>query len=72
MMKEIKEDMKKFIREHKSLIYWTVGLILLDRFYFNGAFEKKLKEMMQRLVSLVEKKFDSVVPAVGASDEKRS
>lgn len=68
MLKEVKEDLKKFARDHKSLIYWTLGLIILDRIYFEGLFEKKLSEIAHRFVGIIEAKLDKI----GAPNEKTS
>lgn len=69
MFKEVKNDLKAFMREHKSMIYWIVSLVILDRIYFKGAFEKKLAEMAHRFVALLETKIDKI--AAGATDAKR-
>lgn len=58
MFSEAAGDLKKFIKEHKSLIYWVLVLLIVDHFFFKGAFKEKLTSMMHKLVGKVESKLD--------------
>lgn len=60
MLQEVKNDMKNMVKEHKSIIYWTVMLYLVDRFIFEGRFKAKLQEIVQRLIGKVESELDRV------------
>lgn len=62
MITEVAKDAKAFIKEHKSAIYWTVMLLIIDHFFFHGAFKEKLKATMQKLVGKVESKVASIEP----------
>ena len=59
MLTEVRQDMVKFVREHKSVIYWVAVLLIADHFLFQGAFKEKLKNIMNNLVSKVETKLNS-------------
>lgn len=56
MFSEVAQDMKVFVKEHKSLIYWVAVLFIFDHFFFQGAFKSKLKNIMDNLVGKVESK----------------
>lgn len=58
MLTEIAGDMKKFVKDHKSVIYWVAVLLLVDHVFFQGAFKEKLKTMMGKLVGRVEEKLN--------------
>lgn len=67
MLKEVKNDLTVFVREHKSIIYWGILLFVLDRVYFNGAFRKKLTELANRFMAIAEDKIDQI----GKSNEAK-
>lgn len=58
MFKELRNDMQAFIREHKSIIYWTLILYVVDHYCFDGALKGRLQNMIQRLVGKIETKLD--------------
>jgi hypothetical protein len=58
MVTEVAQDLKKFIREHKSTIYIIAMLLIVDHFMFNGAMKEKLKSLVQNLVGKVEAKLN--------------
>lgn len=58
MIKEIREDFRVFMREHKSMIYWGLILYVVDHYYFEGAFKERLKQMAHNLIGKVEKKIE--------------
>ena len=60
MITEVATDMKKFIREHKSTIYWIMMLLIIDHFFFHGAFKDKLKASMEKFVGKVETKIHEI------------
>lgn len=66
MIKELKDDMKKFMREHKTVVYWTIGLILIDRIYFESHFQEKLLKIAKRMIDKLEHRLDQI----GAPNEK--
>lgn len=61
MLKEVSNDVKLFIREHKSMIYWILVLLTIDHFFFHGSFKEKLKEIMNKLVGKVEDKVHGAI-----------
>lgn len=66
MLKTIGSDMKSFIAEHKSAIYWIAVMFLLDHVLFQGAFRERLHGLMNKLLGKVESQIDgktvSLVP----------
>jgi hypothetical protein len=56
MVTEVMSDTKKFLKDHKSIIYWVAILLVADHVLFNGAFKEKLKNIMSQLVGKVEDK----------------
>lgn len=60
MISEVSKDMKAFIKEHKSAIYWVAILMLCDHFFFHGAFKEKLREMMNKMIGKVEDKIQKI------------
>ena len=58
MVKEVVQDLKSFIKDHKSTIYLIAVLLIVDHFVFNGSMKEKLKSMMQNLVGKVENKLN--------------
>lgn len=56
MLKEVSNDIRNMIRENKSIIYTILFLLILDKFFFNGAFKAKLSDVMHKLVGKVETK----------------
>jgi hypothetical protein len=56
MFKAIACDVKSFILEHRAVIYFIAAALLLDHFFFRGAFKARLQGMADRLVTKVEEK----------------
>jgi hypothetical protein len=56
MFKSIASDVKSFILEHRAVIYFIAAALLLDHFFFRGAFKARLQGMADRLVTKVEEK----------------
>lgn len=54
MFKQVGSDLKGFIVEHKSSIYWIAVLFLVDYFFFNGAFRERLHSLMNKMLGKVE------------------
>lgn len=54
MLKSIGSDLKEFLAEHKSVIYWIAVALLADHVFFNGAFREKLHGLMNKLLGKVE------------------
>lgn len=60
MIKEIREDMRSFMRENKSIIYWMIILYLVDHFCLEGVFKERLQKTIHNLVGKVEKKVEEL------------
>lgn len=58
MLKTIGSDLKAFIAEHKSTIYWIALMFLLDHVLFQGAFRERLHGLMNKLLGKVESQID--------------
>lgn len=56
MFKEITADIKAFILEHRGVIYFVALALILDHFFFRGAFKARLQSMADRIVTKVEEK----------------
>jgi len=69
MFGEFKADIRSFIKEHKSIIYWIVLLYVADKFLFEGKFKVKINEILHRLVGKMDSKLDEI-GAVVKSDAK--
>lgn len=57
---QISNDVKTFIIEHRSIIYFVAAAILIDHFLFKGAFRERLQSVADRLVKRVEDKVSEV------------
>ena len=53
-MKEILNSIKGFIGENKNVIYWTALAFLVDHFFLNGAFRKRLEAVVDSILTKVE------------------
>lgn len=60
MITEVAKDMKAFVKEHKSVIYWIAVLFLIDHFFFEGNFKTKLHDMTNKLIGKVEAKIHKI------------
>lgn len=58
MIEEIRDDIRAFMKEHKSIIYWTLILYVVDHYCFEGALKTRLQKMVHNLVGKVEEKLD--------------
>jgi hypothetical protein len=56
MFKEITTDIKGFILEHRGVIYFIAFALMVDHFFFRGAFKERLQSMADRIVTKVEEK----------------
>lgn len=56
MFKEIATDIKAFILEHRGIIYFIAFALILDHFFFRGAFKARLQSMADKVVTKVEEK----------------
>lgn len=60
MFGEFKNDMQRYFREHKSLIYTLAMLYLADHFLLKGKLKAKLSELANRLLKTAEDKIDQL------------
>ncbi len=56
MFKSIATDVKSFVIEHRSIIYFIAAALLIDHFVFKGAFKTRLQAIAERIVKKVEDK----------------
>lgn len=70
-MKTMIDDIKAFIKEHRSIIYFVLVLLIIDRFLLGGKLTDRIKNMAERLLGVVEKKIDTVAPLSPAVTEPR-
>lgn len=56
MFKEIVADMRSFILEHRSVIYFLAFALMVDHFVFRGAFKARLQGCVDRMITKVEEK----------------
>lgn len=56
MFREITGDVKTFIVEHRSIIYFVAAALIIDHFVFRGAFKARLQAMAEKIVARVEEK----------------
>lgn len=56
MFKEIATDIKAFILEHRGVIYFIAFALIVDHFFFKGAFKARLEQMAEKIVAKVEEK----------------
>ncbi len=70
MLKTVGSDMKAFIAEHKSAIYWIAVMFLLDHILFQGAFRERLHGLMNKLLGKVEAQIDGKAPVALVPEQK--
>jgi hypothetical protein len=58
----IATDVKRFVVEHRSILYFVVIAIIVDHLLFRGVFKARLQAMLESMISKVEEK----VAGVGA------
>jgi hypothetical protein len=56
MFKAVASDVKSFILEHRSTLYFLAFALLIDHFLFQDAFRNRLKAIVDKLVKKVEDK----------------
>jgi len=56
MITEVADDLKSFIRSNKSTIYWVAMLLIIDHFFFKGAFKERLHKTVNGFVEKIESK----------------
>lgn len=54
-MKDIFNDIKGFLKEHRSVIYTVVLIAALDHFFLDGKFRHKLKDLLERALTKAHK-----------------
>lgn len=56
MFTEIATDVKRFVIEHRSVIYFLAFALIVDHLFFKDAFRHRLQAMADKIVSKVEAK----------------
>lgn len=56
MFKTVASDVKSFILEHRSTLYFLAFALLVDHFLFQDAFRNRLKAIADGLIKKVEDK----------------
>lgn len=59
MLKSIGSDLRDFIKENKSVIYWIAVAMVADHVFFKGAFREKLHGLMNKLLGKVEAQIEA-------------
>jgi len=70
MLKTVGSDLKGFIAEHKSVIYWIAVMFLLDHVLFQGTFRERLHGLMNKLLGKVESQIDGKAPVTLVTEQK--
>jgi len=70
MLKTVGSDMKAFIAEHKSAIYWIALMFLADHILFQGAFRERLHGLMNKLLGKVEAQIEGKAPVALVPEQK--
>lgn len=60
MLKEVLSDGREFVKQHRSVIYTLVLLVLADHFFFKGKLRERLQAMAEKLLSKAEEKVQLV------------
>lgn len=60
IMGDMFTDMKKFIQEHRSVMYTVAVVALFDHFLFEGQFREKLKDLVKKFMTKAENSLDKV------------
>lgn len=63
MFKNILNDVRQFIEQHRSVIYWLALAFLVDHFFLNGKFREKLHGLVDKLLNKIEKQVDTTTVA---------
>lgn len=56
--KTMKDDVKNFIIENRTIIYWLAILLILDQWVFDGKFREKLHDLFETLIDRVKRYFE--------------
>lgn len=56
MFKELTGGLKKYVNEHQEMIYTIAIALLIDRFVFGGAFQERIKGIVEGFLSKAESK----------------
>lgn len=54
IMQKLFNDLRAFVSENRNVFYWAALIVLLDHFFFKGAFRDKLSGLMNKLIEKVE------------------
>jgi hypothetical protein len=60
-MNTVVSDIKSFVREHRSIVYSIVIILLVDHFFLDNKLTGRVKGMVEKLLGVVEKKVESVM-----------
>lgn len=60
LMNTVIQDLKTFIREHRTLIYSIVVILLVDHFFLGNKLTARIKGMVEKLLGSVESKVHAV------------
>jgi hypothetical protein len=60
MLKELVQDVRSFVNEHRSTFYMLGVILLVDHFVFNGSFRERLKSLVEKMLMKVEDKINKV------------
>jgi hypothetical protein len=66
-MKQILEDVKGFVKEHRSVIYTVVFVLLVDHFFLDGKLVSRAKGILEKMLSGAEKKIDKITSSENAT-----
>lgn len=58
MFNTIKNTFNQFLEENKMIIVWIAVLILADHFLLKGKYRVELQNIVQKIISKIEKKLE--------------
>jgi len=50
------QDIRSYIKDNRQVLYTVAMIVVLDHFLFNGAFRERIKALVEKALSGVEKK----------------
>lgn len=59
-MKQVFEDVKGFVKEHRNIIYIAAFILLVDHFFLGGKLVDRIKGIVEKLLTGVEKKVSAI------------
>lgn len=59
MFSTIASDVKGFMIEHRSKLYFIVIALAVDHLVFRGVFKARLQAMLETMISAVERKVET-------------